>query len=63
MSQGRWTPVGPDDEDAPAGELVTVITPGGDERDLIRQGRLWFLPDKSMYVYFTPVFWRPKEES
>lgn len=25
---------------------------------LKRQGRLWFLPDDSMYVYYTPTHWR-----
>lgn len=26
---------------------------------LKRQGRLWFFPDHSMYVYYTPTHWRP----
>lgn len=26
---------------------------------LIRQGRLWYYPDESMYVYYTPTHWRP----
>jgi hypothetical protein len=25
---------------------------------LCRQGGLWFLPDFSMYVYYTPTHWR-----
>lgn len=25
---------------------------------LKRQGRLWFYPDGSMYVYYTPTHWR-----
>jgi len=25
---------------------------------LKRQGRLWFMPDGSMYVYYTPTHWR-----
>jgi len=25
---------------------------------LMRQGRLWFFPDLSMYVYYTPTHWR-----
>lgn len=28
------------------------------ETKLIRNGNLWFLPDKSMYVYYTPTHWR-----
>jgi len=27
------------------------------EQKLMRQGRLWFLPDGSMYVYYTPTHW------
>lgn len=29
------------------------------EGRLKRSGRLWFLPDGSMYVYYTPTHWRP----
>ena len=25
---------------------------------LYRRGKLWFLPDGSMYVYYTPTHWR-----
>lgn len=28
------------------------------EQLLKRQGRLWFTPDGSMYVYYTPTHWR-----
>lgn len=28
------------------------------ENTLCRQGGLWFLPDFSMYVYYTPTHWR-----
>lgn len=28
--------------------------------DLMRQGRLWFFPDGSMYVYYEPTHWRNK---
>jgi hypothetical protein len=26
---------------------------------LKRSGRLWFVPDGSIYVYYTPTHWRP----
>lgn len=26
--------------------------------NLVRQGRLWFFPDMSMYVYYQPTHWR-----
>lgn len=28
------------------------------EQSLRREGRLWFVPDGSMYVYYTPTHWR-----
>ncbi len=28
------------------------------EQLLKRQGRLWFFPDGSMYVYYTPTHWK-----
>lgn len=42
----------------PEGVLLDVITPGGDERQLITKSGLWWLPDMSMYCYFVPTFWR-----
>lgn len=30
---------------------------------LKRQGRLWFYPDGSMYVYYTPTHWSPIEKA
>lgn len=28
------------------------------EQELKRRGNLWYLPDGSMYVYYTPTHWR-----
>ncbi len=41
--------------------IVRTISPGGIETMLKRRGLLWFVPDGSMYVYYTPVFWSPLE--
>lgn len=30
------------------------------KQELIYNHNLWFLPDKSMYVYYTPTHWRYK---
>jgi hypothetical protein len=27
------------------------------EQQLVRLGRLWFFPDMSMYVYYSPTHW------
>ena len=32
------------------------------ETTLLRQGNLWFFPDKSMYVYYTPTHWKSAEQ-
>jgi len=49
----------------PEGEIVaTKIDDRQGRRNegkLKRQGWLWFLPDGSMYVYYTPTHWRPME--
>lgn len=46
----------------PDGEVVMtkIHDRGGcrNEQELKRQGRLWFFPDGSMYVYYTPTHWR-----
>lgn len=31
------------------------------EQPLKRKGDLWFFPDGSMYVYYTPTHWRAKQ--
>lgn len=47
-----------------APEGVAVLTKIDDgrgcrnEAKLKRQGRLWFFPDGSMYVYYEPTHWK-----
>lgn len=31
------------------------------EQDLVRKGCLFFFPDYSMHIYYTPTHWRPKQ--
>lgn len=44
------------------GEVVMTMIDDGDGlrnvAKLKRMGRLWFHPDGSMYVYYTPTHWR-----
>ncbi len=54
----HWTPC--DRELPPEGAVVETITASGMQSDLKRSGRLWFLPDGSMYVYYQPAMWRAK---
>ncbi len=50
-------------ESAPSGVLVlTKIDDEKGERNvakLRRSGRLWFVPDGGMYVYYEPTHWAP----
>jgi hypothetical protein len=53
-----WQPI----STAPDGKVVeTKIDDGRGVRNevkLIRQDRLWFFEDMSMYVYYEPTHWR-----
>lgn len=53
----NWQPI----SSAPEGVVLnTKIVDGLGERNeskLKKQGRLWFLPDGGMYVYYTPTLW------
>lgn len=55
-----WQPI----STAPNGVVVeTKIDDGQGVRNITtlkRQGRLWFFPDMSMYVYYEPTHWREK---
>ena len=54
MSDAKWQNI----ESAPEGVVVETKAPSGNVQPLKRRGNLWFLPDGSMYVYYTPVAWR-----
>jgi hypothetical protein len=41
----------------PEGRVVTVLN-GNIEQTLVFERGLWWVPDRSMYVYFTPKLWR-----
>jgi hypothetical protein len=41
----------------PTGVVVRAMDSGGHVQDLVFEGNLWWFPDRSMYVYFRPVFW------
>jgi len=44
------------------GQAVVWIAPGGEVVEGRKgPGKLWFLPG-GMYVYYEPVFWKPKGE-
>jgi hypothetical protein len=53
-----WQPI----ETAPENKVVlTKIDDGAgvrNEASLKRSGRLWFVPDGSVYVYYSPTHWK-----
>ena len=53
-----WLPI----ETAPEGvEVITKIHDTVSSRNiqtLVKRGRLWFVPDGSMFVYYTPTHWK-----
>lgn len=42
----------------PEGEAVQTMSSAGKVQRLVLDGKLWFFPDMSMYVYYTPKYWR-----
>lgn len=40
------------------GVVVEAMDSGGHVQPLLFDKGLWWFPDRSMYVYFTPNFWR-----
>lgn len=40
---------------------VDAMDSGGHVQRLVFEKGLWWFPDRSMYVYFTPLFWRAPE--
>lgn len=51
-----WRPI----SEAPQGVVLTTISENGIIEDLILKGNLWWLPDMSMYVYYTPIKFQVK---
>lgn len=54
-----WQPIATSPENV---EVLTKIDDSAgirNEQSMKRKGRLWFFPDESMYVYYTPTHWMP----
>ena len=50
-------------ETPPDGVVVNTMNSGGQVSQLKVMRGLWFVPDGSMYVYYTPTFWQTIEEA
>ena len=60
MATRTWFPAA----SAPRGVVIeTKVHDEHGERNIVPlsrgDGKLWWLPDGSMYVYYTPTHWRP----
>ena len=56
----NWIPCA--NELPPDGQIVDTISRTGLVQPLKRSGHLWFTPDYSSSVYYSPMFWRPVSE-
>lgn len=58
MKTERWISV---NEKLPEEGVIVNVKLGSRRivEPLKRQGKLWFLADGSMYVYYTPTHWQP----
>ena len=60
FSTDDWTPT--EEKMPPEGLLVLTKTEDRNgcrnKQKLLRDGRLWFVEDRSMYVYYTPTHWK-----
>lgn len=60
MNERRWNRV--DHVLPPENRVVATLSQSGIEQPLKLVGNLWFVPDGSMYVYYTPLHWREVDE-
>lgn len=40
------------------GETVETMDSAGTVQELVYEKGLWWFPDRSMYVYYVPAFWK-----
>lgn len=56
---GKWKLIS--EEQPPSGKVLKTKVDDGNsvrnEQELVLDGKLWWFPDKSMYVYYTPTHW------
>jgi len=64
MSKKQWKPITATEPHDGVAVLTRIDDGRGvrNEQLLKRQGRLWFIPDGSMYVYYTPTHYATANE-
>jgi len=60
MSNRDWNR--PDLVVPPEGEEIATMNSQGQVQNLIFDNGRWWFPDKSMYVYYVPKFWKALDE-
>lgn len=55
-----WIPIDYAPEHVPVLTKIWDDHGSRNEATLTRRGRLWWFPDGSMYVYYTPTHWKPR---
>lgn len=55
---GDWQPIDTAPEDVEVMTKIDDAHGARNEQTLKRRGRLWWNPDGSMYVYYTPTHWK-----
>lgn len=63
MPETKWKPAHMAPENVPVRTKIDDGKGVRNEQPLLRCGRLWFFPDRSMYVYYTPTHWAPLQET
>jgi hypothetical protein len=61
MTESDWVRTA--DKYPPKGEVVHTMDSSGRVQPLIFERNLWWFPDRSMYVYYVPMFWRTTPEA
>lgn len=58
MSERNWTRT--EESRPPDGAEVEAMDGSGRVTNLTFYRGMWWLPDRSMYVYYVPQFWKPR---
>lgn len=61
--EADWRPISSAPTDVEVETIISDHLGTRNKQRLVKHGRLWFLPDMSMYVYFAPTHWRKPVEA
>lgn len=58
----EWMPIDTAPRDVVVDTKIDDASGARNEQPLKCRGRLWWVPDDSMYVYYVPTHWKPRYE-